>query len=998
MKEGTTIEKRLQNEKNNTYDIELKAGEFLDIEVEQKGIDLGVVLCDPEGKVVLKTDSPNDEYGPEPVLYTAEKGGIYKVKVESLQETLEGGNYEIKVKAVRLSTEGDKIKLRARQLFLEAEALQLHAQKLTDSLSQENIYRKAIEKYKESLAVYEKIEDYYWVGCIYDFIGTIYHLELGELNEGLDYFSKGLEARIKHNDRLGQSISLNNIGLIYEQKGEKETALTKYNEALNLWEKSLLTKAAILSNLGKVLTSLGKREKVLQYYTESVQIFRNKGDQKGASDTVNNIGIFYFLLGHDKKALDYYSQSVVIKRQLDNADDLLESLHNLGAVHVKIKQAKEALPYFNEALQIAKRKEKRAVVLTGLALAHYSLGEVEKALSYCKESLAIWKTVDKDYTTVETFEITGRVYYSIGNRKEALSYYNQAEQMYKDSADLRGQANILYHVAQIDSDLGKYEEAKRKIEKAIEIIEKLRSSVLTEELRISYFESVHDYYAFYVELLMKLHQKNPNKGYDIAAFEASERSRARSLVDLINEAKVNIYKGADPELIKQKNSLEERFRDRLDTIRRLKGGEAKVLEKEVDNLTVELGQIEAKIKQTSPDYAALTQPEPMNLKQMQQEIDEDTVVLEYMLGKKNSYVWAVTNSSINSYKLPKEDEINETAREVYRAITNVEADKAGDKYLKIAEKLSEMVLKPIKEIAQKKVVVVVADGALQYITFAALPNSGSQKWLLLTHETVVEPSLSSLSLLRKRIKNRQPQPSLLFMVGDPVFNREDIRVKKGKQEVEKAIFEELQGVTSSAVRDVYDSAQLSRLPYSRDEVSVVKSLVDPNQVKVLLDFDANLDEILNSELSKYRYIHFASHGLFNSNNPKLSGIVFSQVDKEGNLRKSFLGLTDIFNLKLTADMVVLSACQTGLGKEIKGEGIVGFTQGFMYAGSARIISSLWNANDATTAKLMKEFYRQILKENKTPSEALRAAQLKMINSEFSHPFYWAGFVLQGEWR
>jgi CHAT domain-containing protein len=166
-----------------------------------------------------------------------------------------------------------------------------------------------------------------------------------------------------------------------------------------------------------------------------------------------------------------------------------------------------------------------------------------------------------------------------------------------------------------------------------------------------------------------------------------------------------------------------------------------------------------------------------------------------------------------------------------------------------------------------------------------------------------------------------------------------------------------------------------------------------------VDFDANRATATNTDLSQYRIVHFATHGLLNSQHPELSGVVLSLLDEQAQPQDGFLRAHEIYNLNLPAELVVLSGCKTGLGKEIKGEGLVGLTRGFMYAGAARVVVSLWDVNDVATAELMKRFYQKMLAEGQRPAAALRAAQVAMWKEKrWQAPYYWAAFVLQGEWR
>jgi len=279
--------------------------------------------------------------------------------------------------------------------------------------------------------------------------------------------------------------------------------------------------------------------------------------------------------------------------------------------------------------------------------------------------------------------------------------------------------------------------------------------------------------------------------------------------------------------------------------------------------------------------------------------------------------------------------------------------------------------------------------------------------LIINHEIVNLPSASSLAALRRELAGRAPAPEIVAVIADPVFGGADERIQKNVGNV--AALNSQQAVRSAAEREVFSSAlevgatdaqqQLQRLIFSRREADEITRLAGAKGSFKALDFAANRATALGSNLSRYRIIHFATHSLLNSQHPELSGIVLSLVDEEGRPQDGFLRLHDIYNLKLAADLVVLSACKTGLGKEIKGEGLVGLTRGFLYAGAPRVVASLWKVDDRATAELMKLFYQRMLRDGLRPAAALRSAQIDMWKQpRWAAPYYWAGFTLQGEWK
>jgi CHAT domain-containing protein len=432
----------------------------------------------------------------------------------------------------------------------------------------------------------------------------------------------------------------------------------------------------------------------------------------------------------------------------------------------------------------------------------------------------------------------------------------------------------------------------------------------------------------------------------------------------------------------------------------------------------------------------LTQPQPLGLAEIQQQVlDTDTLLLEYSMGDGASYLFVVSQTSITSHRLPKRAEIEEATRRVRELLTapqpqpgdteakyRARVKEARASYWPRAAELSRMLLGPVASQLGRKRLVIVADGALQYIPFAALPalstgndegrNSRAEPQpLLVEHEIVSLPSASTLATLRRETAGRKPAEKLLAVLADPVFTGDDTRIRRdvgkagGKGKAKSAVSDEtdiafLQMTRSGRETGVIGAeAGFGRLLSTRREAASISALVPERERMRALDFEASRTTALRPELGEYRIVHFATHGLLNNIHPELSGIVLSLVDEAGRPEDGFLRLQDIYNLKLSAELVVLSACQTGLGKEIKGEGLIGLTRGFMYSGAPRVVSSLWKVDDLATAELMKLFYQRMLKDGLPAGAALRSAQLELSRQKrWASPYFWAGFVLHGEWK
>jgi CHAT domain-containing protein len=311
---------------------------------------------------------------------------------------------------------------------------------------------------------------------------------------------------------------------------------------------------------------------------------------------------------------------------------------------------------------------------------------------------------------------------------------------------------------------------------------------------------------------------------------------------------------------------------------------------------------------------------------------------------------------------------------------------ADGEYFAAARRASEMLLGPAAARIANKRLLIVGEGVLKYLPFGALPDPGSDVPMIAKHEIVTAPSASVVAVLRQEAAGRKPAAKTLMVLADPVFNAGDSR---------------LAPVTKTALRSESgpDMQNFVRLRFSRTEAEEITRVAASGTTLKALDFEASRERVMKPDLGEYRIVHFATHSLLNDEHPELSGVVLSLVDRNGRPQNGFLRLYDIYNLRLGADLVVLSACRTALGQEIKGEGLIGLTRGFLYAGAPRVVATLWEIDDRTTAEAMKKFYEGMLGRGERPAEALRAAQIALWRTKgWDAPYYWAALTLEGEWR
>ena len=536
--------------------------------------------------------------------------------------------------------------------------------------------------------------------------------------------------------------------------------------------------------------------------------------------------------------------------------------------------------------------------------------------------------------------------------------------------------------------------------------------------------------------------------YAIQAFRATEQGRARSLLDLLSESGGQITEGVPPELLERKREnldLQNEIASQLTGVNVSNEAPTKSvedLERELDRLQTEFDAIENQIRAASPRYAALTAAQPVSLAEVQRDLlDEGTALLEYMLGEDASYLWVVVKDKAALYRLPARNVISKQVAEVRdqivpvslrRSLVEVGATGAAriasttppttagnaQSFAAASHSLYKTIFEPAAGLVGARRIVVAADGALSYIPFEALIAStatgadySSLSYLIKSNEIVYTPSASVVAAIRKNATASDNQSGSILLVADPVFDPNDPRTRAAKPASAGManLADNTRGLTlKSAVADVSNSTakpsesfKLARLAGTRAEAEQVAATARTAGLKpdLWLDFEASEENASGRDLSGYRFIHFATHGLLNTERPQFTGLVLTLVGNRE--RDGFLRTDEVFNLRLGRPLIILSACETGLGRERRGEGIIGLTRAFMYAGAPTVAVTLWSVADRPTAELMSDFYKRLLAKERPSSapSALREARLQMIaGKKYAAPFYWSPFVLAGEWR
>jgi CHAT domain-containing protein/tetratricopeptide (TPR) repeat protein len=890
----------------------------------------------------------------------------------------------------------------------------------------------------------------------------------GDKRKAVEYYEQALSLMRAAGDRAGEGNALNNQAVAYAHTGEKPKALALFAQAeqifRDLQDRRMI--AEVRGNLGLTYDNLGEYQKALESHQSSLALERQLGERAGQAVCLNNIATAHSGLGEYQKALDAYTAALEINRLLDNRRNVAINLNNVAWVYAQLADRPRALTLYQESLKIVRAMDDRrttAVTLKNIAEIYAEFGDYRKALQlheealrlrravgdadgeanslnylgmvlaktgerdkardHFEQALAIHRTSGNPYMLARTLTNLGALDREIGNDVQAIKYLNEAVDLSRTIHDQSGEAAALAELSRVERVRGNYTVAHQRAREALSALESVRLTVASPALRASFFASVRDIQELDIEILMRLHADQPQGGFAAEALLASERARARSLLEMLPEASAEIRLGVDTTLLNRERELERLIAGKAEQQTRLRGknteSESLAAAKELDALATELDQVQSRIRETSPQYASLTRPVPLKLNEIQTTVlDDNTVLLEYALGAKRSFVWAVAPSSMDVFELPPRSEIELAAKRFYELLTTrnrAPADEtqvararrirqADEAYLSAATRASRMLLGPVASKIANKRLLIVGEGVLQYLPFAALmePETGEQRKispLIVNHEIVTAPSASVMAVLRQETAGRKPAEKALIVLADPVFSADDARVAEHRKAVTKAPAQDPGPGGAKRSGGDSDAREFLRLRFSRHEADEIARLAPAATTLEALDFDASRDTVQRAGVGQYRMVHFATHSLLNNQQPELSAVVLSLVDPSGRPQNGYLRLYDIYNLRLGADLVVLSACQTAGGGEIKGEGLIGLTRGFLYAGAPRVVATLWEVDDRATAEVMKRFYEGMLVRGERPAAALRNAQIAMEGTEgWDAPYYWSSFTLQGEWR
>lgn len=885
-------------------------------------------------------------------------------------------------------------------------------------------------------------------------------LKRGRADQALIQLRTALNLYTSAKNNSGIAATHNELGDLYLRQGQYQIALDNYQKALDgflAFDPSKAAAEAITGlgddkyNANLMLAKIGEVNFRLARIAESRAAYSRMIVKKpeGAASKVGRRfgGLSAITGGISTGRVSVAAPTSAVTMALEAKKELDEYRNSI--VYSSYQLGMGRLAYDSNDLEGAKKHFELALEAAGSSFAGVAkLGQVRRFRAASRTSL-------------------GDVALRQGKYKDATKYYNEAKKGATDDKRLdliwpaqRGLGRSLWLQAVQEKDAKKSmvlrEQAVANYRESLATIETLRQgSLRADESRTTFLASIKDVFdeaasAYAAMALLE----NPSAGaplngksleYAGEAFEVNEQSRGRSLLDMLSETNAAITEGVPAELLKRKQDNFDRQQDIADILtgvnistEEMKKKPAE-LDEELEKLQAEYEEIENQIRTASPRYAMLTANKPFTLAEVQQKVlDDQTVLVEYALQADESYLFAVSKSAVSLFKLPARANIEKLATDLraqlipaklQRRIVGIDiveanrglgvassAPEDAAPFIAASNGLYKAVLEPAAAMVGEKRLMVVADGALNYIPFEVLLKTGdagdfsSLGYLVKTNEVIYAPSASVVGAIRQQ--RAKSTSRAMLIIADPVFNSNDARAKKGTAlaandaEVRglgiQASLTDVAGTTTPAAAGAaMEGLPLARLNGTRLEADQISKLAKASggQADVWLDLDANEDNVVTRDVSKYRVIHVATHGLLNAERPQFTGVVLSLVGNKTH--DGFVRTDEVFNLRLGSPLVMLSACETGLGKEKRGEGIMGLTRAFMYAGAPTVGVSLWSVADKSTADLMTDFYKRLLTvgDTTTSSSALRGAQLALISGKkYSAPFFWAPFVLVGDWN
>lgn len=949
------------------------------------------------------------------------------------------------------------------------------------SLSQ-GYMQAAQEYYHQALAIRERLApNSLDVAASLDYLG-IHAIVRGDLQGAQDYITRALtiQEHLAPNS-LDVAFSINHLGTVAASGGDIKAAKEYYNRALTIRERlapNSLDVASTLNNLGSVASHRGDLNAAHDYYSRALAIRErlapnslavahsnnslgilaaDRGDLKVAQSyylralkiqeriapnslqvahSLNSIGVLAFDRGDMLAAQDYYNRALKIREQhAPNSLDVAACLNNLGVVALNRGDLKAAQDYQVRALMIREQLAPGSLFvahsLNNLGQLAHDVGDLQVARAYYTRALTIQERVSPNsLDLVSILNNLGEVAQKCGDLQVALDDHARAltiqERLAPNSLEAADTLNFLGRILLYQQQP---EQALPYLQRAVEVLEQQRERIDSTEKRALLTAKHADKYASLIECYIALEQPEQ-------AFATLERSRARSLLELLSERHLDFAMDAPSDLLDQQQALDQQREDTYAQLAQLSAGaeafeQVDALQSQLRDLDRQQQELTARIRAASPRYASLQYPRPLDCRQSQAALEAGSLLLSYLVDKEQTYLFALRDTCIEVFKLPiGQEALQEQVHKFRRSLDVRRLDYEPAKAIDLANQLYRQLIGPVQSlVTASKRLLLCPDGPLHSLPFAALVTKSGRRPHYLGMEkplhsvismTVYAQMLPQLPLetpTRREPKAGAPtsasetpaSPPRLLALGDPLY----APIRPGTAPafartgaVSEALSEDTGPDTETSFVPDAELAQvqtrgltLSALPHTRTEVENLAKLFG-NTAKIKLGIDATKTAALK-ESGEADIVHFACHGWMDAQMPLNSGLILSQPEAMGeHTLEGDNGLLQAWEimqkLRLKADLVVLSACQTGLGQEIRGEGLIGLTRAFQYAGAKSLVVSLWEVADASTSHFMQAFYtawQAGMSKDEALQQGVKALKAK---PRWNYPYYWSAFLLIGD--
>ncbi len=770
---------------------------------------------------------------------------------------------------------------------------------------------------------------------------------IGRMSEAIRLFKlAALNAEGAGLDQL-QTNALTRAGGLLLQSGHYADALVCFQQALQLYRqrKDQAGEALSLARLGAVFAETGDFAQATLHLQLALPLARSVADQETEATVLRRLVAVEKGRGNWQSALQYGQAAQALLASTPRTFPYAELLYQLASVHAALNQPAKAAELFEQALQIVRTL--RLPQAEALALGEYAATQLKS-----------------------------------GNPEAARNSATQALRALQHTGGHKHlEARHYATLAEAQRALGQTSEALKSYRAALAALEEARAlSIPTEISRAGIVASRQQVFAGAIALLLSQSRKEE-------AFEVAESYHARAFLDVLAEAGLE----AEMELTSAQQQREDQLFERISGLQRelrqpeLAPEQAAQLNRKLAEAESALEMYRFELRRANPRYSSVKAPPTIGFARATGLLGKETALLEFVLGEEHSFAWVLQAGQLASVSLPARKELEPLVTAFRTAasarVNSITAAQAIAKLKTQSQPLYEKLFQPLEPyLTGARKLIIVPDGVLAYLPFETLAGqpkrpSTTAPYLIERFAISYAPSASALAALRALKQNNTATAKGLIAFGDPIYGKDETAPVKG-----------------NATERGYDFRQL---PYTRNEVNEIAALFPPTERRVFLGAAAQEQNVKSEPLNQYRYVHFATHALIDEEYPARSGIVLSTA--ADSKEDGALQMGEVMRLKLNADLVTLSACRTGLGQLLKGEGIIGLTRSFLYAGAESVVVSLWNVNDIATASLMKAFYKN-LQHGLSKDDALRQAKLGLIRGQqqaWRHPYYWAPFVLVG---